>query len=76
MSKSEQLLKSEISHLKQVIFKMQGDADTEREHRSLKDIEFLEEMKARLDKAIIDPTQMQMVKKMIGDWISQLKTLV
>ena len=38
-----------------------------------KDIEFLEEMRERLAKAPNDPTEFERLRKMIEDWISELK---
>ena len=37
------------------------------------DIEFLEEMMERLEKAPNDPTQYEYVKEMIRDWLLELE---
>lgn len=65
--------KCECSFLRQVIFKMEGDVKNNNWQRADNDIKFLSEIKKRLDKAVTDPTEMQMVNQMIDDWVSSLE---
>ena len=71
-------LKNENAHLKQVVFKLEGDIETARWETANRDLSFLMEIKERLGKykSKKDITEMEMVDKMINDWIDELKDKV
>lgn len=59
----------EVSDLKQYIF----SCKTDKENQVDVDIQFLKEMKDRLNKSLTDPTQIEYLHNMISDWINQLE---
>ena len=73
MSKVEKL-KLEIEDLKQIIFKQKSDFEHEKWEQSSKDLNFLNELKTRLEKwhSKNDWSERDMAFQMVEDWINEL----
>jgi hypothetical protein len=71
------MLDTDYNDYKQIAFKLQDDIEMLKWEQAQKDLPFLREMRERLNKYYKnqDITQLDMVNKMIEDWITELEKI-